>query len=83
MDDLEKGDLVTPCMYVYKASIQSDGSLDKLNFGIVVRGDLQNEEMIEYTWSPTAPMRILKYFLEDYSKHKARVHSFYSIGEFL
>ena len=69
MDDLDTGDLVTPCMYVYKASIQSDKSLEKLSFGIVVRGDLQNEEMIEYTWSKTTSMRILKYFLEDYSKH--------------
>ena len=30
MDDPEKGDPVTTCMYVYKANIQSDGSLQNL-----------------------------------------------------
>ena len=47
---------VTPCMDVYKAKIQSDGSLDKLKLRIVVGGDLQNKEMIGDTWSPTASM---------------------------
>ena len=46
------GEPVTPCMDVYKAKIQSDGSLDKINFRIVVRGDSQNKEMIGDTWSP-------------------------------
>ena len=32
MDDLEKGYLVTPCMDIYKAKIQYDGSIDKLKF---------------------------------------------------
>ena len=65
---------VTPCMDVYKAKIQSDGSLDKLKLRIVVRGDLQNKEMVRDTWSPTASMITLKYFLSDAVKHKARVH---------
>ena len=30
VEDLEKDDPVTPCMDVYKAEIQSDGSLDKI-----------------------------------------------------
>ena len=61
-------------MDVYKAKIQSDGSLDKLKLRIVVRGDLQNKEMGGDTWSVTASMRNLKYFLSDASKHKSRVH---------
>ena len=40
---------VTSCMYVYKANIKSDGIIDKLKSGIVVRGDFQNKEMIGYT----------------------------------
>ena len=36
----EKGEPMTPCMDVYKDKIQSDGSLDKLNLRIAVRGDL-------------------------------------------
>ena len=64
------GEPVTPCMDVYKAKIQSDGSLDKLKLRIVVRGDFQNKEMVGDTWSPTAYMRTLKYFLADAAKKK-------------
>ena len=70
-------------MDVYKAKIQSDGSLDKLKLRNLVRGYLQNKEMIGDTWSPTATMRTLKYFLVDAPKHKARVHQLYFIGAFL
>ena len=70
-------------MDVYKAKIKSDGSLDKLKLRIVVRGDFQNKEMVGDTWSPTASMRTLKYFLADAAKNKARVHQLYFIGEFL
>ena len=70
-------------MDVYKANIQSDGSLDQLKLRIVVRGDLQNKEMLGDTWSPTASMRNLKYFLEDAAKHKVRVHQPYFIGALL
>ena len=59
------------------------GSLDKLKLIIVVRGDLQNEEMVGDTWSPTASMRTLNYFLADTAKHKARVHQLDFIGAFL
>ena len=37
MDDPYNVDPMTPCMDLYKAKIQSDGSLEKLKFGIVVR----------------------------------------------
>ena len=39
--------------------------------------------MVGYTWSPTASMRNLKYFLADAAKHRARVHQLYFIGAFL
>ena len=74
IEDQNEGEPVTPCMDVYKAKIQSDGSLDKLKLRILVRRDLQNKEMVGDTWSPTASMRTLKYFLADADKHKARVH---------
>ena len=83
IEDPKDGEPVTTCMDVYKAKIQSDGSLDKLKLRIVVRGDLQNKEMIGDTWSPTASMRTLKYFLEDTTKHKERVHQLDFIGAFL
>ena len=78
-----EGESVTPCMDVYKAKIQSNGSLYKLKLRIVVRGNLQNKEMVGDTWSPTASMRTLKYFLADASKHIARVHQLDFIGAFL
>ena len=83
IEDPKDGEPVTSCMDVYKAKIQSDGSLDKLKLIIVVRGDLQNNEMIGDTWSPTASMRTLKYFLADAAKHKARVLQLYFIGALL
>ena len=50
VQDPEKGDPVTPCMDVYKAEIQSHGSLDKLKLIILVRGDLQNTELFGDNW---------------------------------
>ena len=80
IEDPKDGEPVTPCMDVYKAKIQSDGSLYKLKLRIVVKGDLKNKEMVGDTWSPTASMRTLKYFLADTAKHKARVHQLDFIG---
>ena len=56
-----EGEPVTPCMDVYKAKIQSDGSLDKLKLRILVRGDLQNKDVVGDTWSQTASMRNMNY----------------------
>ena len=70
-------------MDVYKSKIQYDGSLDKSKLIFVVRGDLQNKEMVGEIWSTTASMRTLKYFLAYAAKHKARFHQLYFIGAFL
>ena len=82
-EDQNEGEPETTCMDVYKAKIKSDGSLDKIKLIIVVRGDMQNKEMVGDTWSPTASMRTLKHLLTDATKHKARVHQLYFIGSFL
>ena len=74
---------VTPCMDVYKTKIQPDGSLDKLKWIIVARGDLQNKKLVGDTCSPTASMRNFKYLLADATKHKSRVCQLYFIGAFL
>ena len=74
---------VTPCMGVYKAKIQSDGSLDNLKLIIVVRGYLHNKELVGDTFSPTASMRNLKYFLADATKHKTIFHQLDFIGALL
>ena len=44
---------------------------------------MQNKELVEYNWSPTASMRTFKYFFSDSAKHKARVCQLYFIGAFL
>ena len=80
IEDPKDSEPVTPCMNVYKANIQSDGRLDKIKLIIVVRGDLQNKERVGDTWSPTASMRTLKYFLADAAKQKARFHQLDLIG---
>ena len=68
---------------MYKAKIQSDGSLDKLKLRIVVIEVFQSKEIVGDTWSPTAFIRTLKYILEDAAKCKARVHQLDFIGVFL
>ena len=83
IEDPKDGEPVTPCIDVYKAKIQSYGSLDKLKLRIVVRGDLKNKEMVGDTWSPTASMSTLNYFLADAAKHKARFHQLDFIGAFM
>ena len=82
MDEQEKENLVTPCMDVYKANIESIVSLGKLKLRIVVRIDLHNKELIGGIWSPTSSTRPLNYFLEDATKHKERVHKLDYIEEF-
>ena len=74
---------MNPCMDVYKAKLKSDGSLDKLKSRIVGIGDLQNNELVGDTRSPTASMKTLKYFLADAYKNKERVHQLYFIEELL
>ena len=83
VEDQNECEPVTPCMDVYKAKIRSDGSLDKLKLGIVVRGDLQNKKLVGDTRSPTASTRTLKYFLSDAANHNAGVHQLDFIGAFL
>ena len=68
---------------VYKTNIKYDGILDKLKLIIVVRGDLQNKEMIGYTWDPTSSISTLNYFLADAANHKSIVHQLDFIGLFL
>ena len=70
-------------MDVYKVKTESDGSLDKLKFIIVFRGDMHNKELVGDNWSPTASMRNLKYFLADSTKYKVRFHQLKFIGALL
>ena len=46
IENKHEGEPVTPCMDLYKAKIQSDGSLDKLKLRIVVRGDLRRSRIL-------------------------------------
>ena len=83
MDKQEKEEPVTPCMDKYKSNIQSDGSLDRLNLRLLVRGDLQNKDLFGDNWSPTTSTRNLKYFLAYSVNHKAIVNQLDFIGSLL
>ena len=74
---------MSPCIDFYKAKIRSDGSLYKLKSRFVVRGYLQNKELVGDTWSPTSSIRTLKYFLVDAVMHKAREYQLDFIGALL
>ena len=82
IEDQNEGEPVNTFMDVYKAKIQSDGSLERLRLRIVVRVELQNKQLVGDTWLPIASMKTLKYFLADVTKHKARVHNLDFIGAF-
>ena len=49
IEDQNEGEPVTPCMDVYKAKIQYDGSIDKLKLRFLVGEDLQNKELVRDT----------------------------------
>ena len=66
-----------------QGKIQSNESLHELKLIIVVRGDLQNNEIIGDPWYQTASMRTLKYFLADYGNHNLRLYQLYFHGSFI
>jgi hypothetical protein len=62
-DTMMPGEISTPVMEIFKVQAKSDGSLNKLKTHFVVRGDLQDKNIIEDKWSLTASFRLLKMFL--------------------
>ena len=79
-DDIKKLCLKATQNEIKNLIMQSDGSLDELKSRIVIRGDMKKQELVGDTWSPTASMRNLKYFLADAAKNKARVRQLDCIG---
>ena len=60
VQDPDKGEPVTIFMNAYKEKSQSDTILENLKLRIVVRGYLQNKDLIGDNWYPTASTRTLK-----------------------
>jgi hypothetical protein len=83
VDNLQDGEISTPVMEIFKVKVKSDGSLDKLKTRLVVRGDLQDRNLTEDKWSPTASFRSLKMFLAHASRLKVRVKQLDFVGAFL
>ena len=54
-----------------QGKIKYNGSFDKLRLIILVRGGLQNKEMIGDTWDPTSSMRTLNYSLAYAANHRS------------
>jgi transposase InsO family protein len=82
-DTRRDGEISTPVMETFKVKVKSDGALDKLKCRLVVRGDLQDKNITEDKWSPTASFRSLKMFLAHASRTKARVKQLDFVGAFL
>jgi len=82
-DTMHEGETSTPVMETFKVKVKSDGSMDKLKMRLVVRGDLQDKNITEDKWSPTASFRSLKMFLAHVSRMKARVKQLDFVGAFL
>jgi hypothetical protein len=80
---LKNGEISTPVMETFKVKVRSDGSLDKLKCRLVVRGDLQDKNIAEDKWSPTASFCSLKMFLAHASRIKAQVKQLDFVGAFL
>jgi len=51
------GETSTPVMEIFKVKVKSDGLLDKLKTQLVVHGNLQDKNITEDKWSPTASFR--------------------------
>jgi len=83
IDTLKAGEISTPVMETFKVKVRSDGSLDKLKMQLVVRGDLQDKNITEDKWSPSASFRSLKMFLAHAARLKARVKQLDFVGAFL
>ena len=77
VQELEKGEPVTLCMDVYKAKIQSGGSLDKIKLRIVVRGDLQNKELVGDAWLPKSSKKYFKFLMEDFGNQASPTNSLF------
>jgi hypothetical protein len=82
-DTRRDGEISTPVMETFKVKVKSNGALDKLKCRLVVRGDLQDKNITEDKWSPTASFCSLKMFLAHTSKTKARVKQLDFVGAFL
>jgi len=70
-------------MEAFKIKVKNNGSLDKFKMRLVVRGDLQDKNVKEDKWSPTASFHSLKMFLAHACRIKARVKQLDFIGAFL
>lgn len=83
IEDPMENEIVTPIKDIYKAKFDSDGNIEKLKTRLVVRGDLQDPNINEDKWPPTASFRSLKAFLANASRLKCRVRQGDFIGAYL
>ncbi len=83
IEEMTEGDYCVPTTETHRIKLGSDGTLDKMKSRIVVRGDLQNKEISEDKWSPTASMRAMKMFLVHAARLKVSVKQLNFVGAFL
>ena len=68
---------------VLKVKLTSEGNWDKAKARICIRGDIQNMQTQEDTWSPTSSKKTLRLFLADMAKCNSRIKQLDYIGAFL
>ena len=68
---------------VLKVKLTSEGNWDKAKARICIRGDIQNMESQEDTWSPTSSKKTLRLFLADAARSNAKIKQLDYIGAFL
>jgi hypothetical protein len=68
-------DPIIPITSKYRVKLTPDGTIEKLEARIALRGDLMRDNiLIPDTWCPIAGFRSLKMFLAMASRYKQRIY---------
>ena len=79
----EKDNKIIPTTLVLKVKLTSGGNWDKAKHGICIRGDIQNMESQEDTWSPTPSKKTFRLFLANAARNNSKIKQLDYVGAFL
>ena len=78
----QPADEIIPAKLVCKTQLNIYGGLDKLKARICLRGDMQIKDDF-ISWSPTASIRLLKYFIADAAQNASKIYQLAFIQTFI